>query len=682
MFPSRIHQVYLGIAALIAATAPVALAETQWQPTELTFTGPQGLSEIGGANPFLDYRLNVTFKQGDTTYTVPGFFDGVDNSGNSVWKTRFTPDLAGDWTYTASFRTGNQVAVSLDTDAGTAAGFNGQTGGFTVAPRDADAPGFLSKGRLAYTGEHYLQTLGDGKYWLKTGTDSPENLLGYQGFDNTRSDYGGAGPEPAGPESTRKNRLGSDKLHNYQPHVRDWESGDPTFNNTGSDGGKGLIGAINYLHDLGDDHAGDAKVNSVYFLPNNIGGDGQDTSPYATQIDHSGETYSSSVNNDVTRFDVSKLNQWNTAFQHAQEKGIHLHVVLNEAESDNKLELDDATLGVERKLFYRELVARFAHHNALQWNMSEEYNRDLELSPEQVREFAEYLDAVDAYDHPTTVHNGNFLQWPDTTKFPNQHEDVSVGERNEHEPYLGPEFLNPATNEVYSNAFHDLISFQSYAEDRSGADAEYFFKRTAELGKPIPFMHDEPESLDALTPGTVRKKITWDHFLSGGGGIEGFVRNEDQTLENFRQYEDVWRETAIAREFFEQNLPFWEMTPSDGLLTGEDAFSGDNNPGEVFALLGEVYALYLPDTDNQQTGSLDLTGFDDTFSLRWFDPTSGQFVGEAFMLQGGSVVDLPDTPGQNAADDDDWVALVNVPEPASGIMLLTGLGWLTARRRR
>jgi hypothetical protein len=51
--------------------------------------------------------------------------------------------------------------------------------------------------------------------------------------------------------------------------------------------------------------------------------------------------------------------------------------VLNEAEAQNKRELDHGELGVERKLYYRELIARFGHHPALEWNLCEEYNLDL-----------------------------------------------------------------------------------------------------------------------------------------------------------------------------------------------------------------------------------------------------------------------------------------------------------------
>jgi hypothetical protein len=55
---------------------------------------------------------------------------------------------------------------------------------------------------------------------------------------------------------------------------------------------------------------------------------------------------------------------------------------------------------VERKLYCRELVARFGHALALQWNLGEENNQ----SAEQQWEMAAYLRAVDPYDHMIVVH--------------------------------------------------------------------------------------------------------------------------------------------------------------------------------------------------------------------------------------------------------------------------------------
>ena len=70
--------------------------------------------------------------------------------------------------------------------------------------------------------------------------------------------------------------------------------------------------------------------------------------------------------------DVSKLDQWEIVFAHGTEKGMFLH--FKTMETENEMLLDDGDLGRERKLYYRELIARYAHHPALNWNLGEEIN--------------------------------------------------------------------------------------------------------------------------------------------------------------------------------------------------------------------------------------------------------------------------------------------------------------------
>ena len=115
---------------------------------------------------------------------------------------------------------------------------------------------------------------------------------------------------------------------------------------------RAIIGALNYL---ASEH-----VNSIYFLTMNVGGDGKDVWPWIGPIDRQG----AARENDNLHFDTGKLRQWETVFDHAQRLGIFLHVVFNEAEEANKRELDDGELGPERKLYYREMIARFGHHLA------------------------------------------------------------------------------------------------------------------------------------------------------------------------------------------------------------------------------------------------------------------------------------------------------------------------------
>ena len=107
---------------------------------------------------------------------------------------------------------------------------DGATGSFEVAASNKTAPDFRAKGRLQYVGKHYLRFAGSGEYFLKAGPDSPETLLAYEDFDNTR---------------TLKTAM-----HAYAPHVQDWKNGDPTWS---KGKGKALIGAINYLASKGDE---------------------------------------------------------------------------------------------------------------------------------------------------------------------------------------------------------------------------------------------------------------------------------------------------------------------------------------------------------------------------------------------------------------------------------------------
>jgi len=58
----------------------------------------------------------------------------------------------------------------------------------------------------------------------------------------------------------------------------------------------------------------------------NIGGDGQNVWPWAGLPNPKGHP-----TNDNLHFDLGKLRQWETVFDHAQRKGILLHFVLNDA---------------------------------------------------------------------------------------------------------------------------------------------------------------------------------------------------------------------------------------------------------------------------------------------------------------------------------------------------------------
>ena len=579
-----------------ALSAPLASASSvrgslkKWDTATIDFEGSSADAADNDPNPFLDYRLQIRFTgPSGAVYEVPGFFagDGVDGLSGNVWRVLFSPDESGEWQFRASFRKGDKVAVSLDPSAGEPTAFDGTAGRFRVEPQDEEAPGFYRWGRLEYVGKHYLK-FRDGTYWVKGGTDSPEDFLAYKGFSNT-------------PQAS----------HAYECHVADWREGDPDWGNAQ---GKGIIGALNYLASV--------AVNSIYFLPMNIGGDGKNVYPYLGPMDGKG-----SPDNDNLHFDLTKLRQWGIVFEHAQRNGIMLHFVLNEAEEPNKRELDDGKLGVERRLFYRELVARYGHLPALQWNISEEYNLRHDLGPDLVKAFAQYILDVDPYDHPVTVHHSSRADkvWS---------------------PFLGD----------------SRFTVTSFQENKHVSDlVERWRARSRKAGVPLVIGMDEffpdkthPDNIDRH-----RKEYIWPIYFSGGQ-ME-FILDELLKTEDFRKYEPLWHYMAYARKFMEEHLPFWEMEPADTLLVGASEYTGENNQvtGQVLAKKGACYAIYLPSAEN--AGILDLREAHGAFIMRWYNPRTGLFEGPESRLQGGRPIPLGLPPGHIL---EDWVALLK-PEESS-----------------
>ena len=560
-----------------------------WHTVTLAFDGPEA-SETSDPNPFTDYRLDVTFTGPGGDFLVPGFFAGDGDSAESsadsgsTWAVRFAPNAAGEWQYRASFRAGPGVAIADDPDAGQAAAFHGASGAFAVEESDKQLPDFRARGRLEYVGERYPRFAGDGTYFLKGGADSPENLLAFVDFDGTRDHDARSGRREA-------------FLHRYEPHLRDWREGDPSWQ---GGKGKGLIGALNYL--------GTEGVNSIYFLPQNVEGDGDDTWPWIER-----RTFD--------RFDVSKLDQWEIVFSHASRLGILLHVVTAETENDHLL--DEGDLGPHRKLFYRELASRFAHHPALIWNLGEENTN----STEQRKAHASALRRLDPYGHPIVMHT---------------HATVEHHERH-YAPLLGFEDFEGASMQIRE----DPVVHTALIE---------WMRRSREAGRPWIVSFDEQRTgRDGVAPDSEdesrhdeRRDHLWATLMAGSWGIEwyfGYVfANNDLDLEDFRSRAQIWRMTRHALGFFHDHLPFHEMTSADRLAQASGAY--------VLAKPGEIYAVYVPSGGGVR---LDLEGSAGDFDVEWFDPAEGGGLTPGTAVSGPGVVALGPSPGDPAQD---WVVLV------------------------
>jgi len=547
----------------VASAGQVSGELKVWHKVTITFEGPQ-TSEGATPNPFLDYRLNVKFTKNSKSYLVPGYFAADGNAANTSadagnkWRVHFAPDAAGTWNYQVSFRKGKHVAVSEDSQAGASGGFmDGQTGTLQIGPTDKRGRDFRGKGRLDYVGKHHLRFAGTGEYFLKCGADAPENFLAYKDFDGDFKTDG------------HKDNF----IKDWGPHIRDWKPGDPTWQNGK---GKGIIGAINYLASQG--------MNVFSFLTNNIKGDDQNVFPY-TNYD---ERY---------RMDVSRLDQWEIVFEHGTKLGMYLH--FKTLETENELILDNGDLGIQRKLYYRELIARFSHHLALNWNLGEEIN---DATTAQKAAWAEYFWTHDPYQHHIVIHNGA------------NHYDL-----------LG------AKSKLTG------FSLQTNKPDfsRVHSQTKNYIDRSAAAGKPWVVPCDEPGDAthglitDAEDPtrDNARKNALWGNIMAGGAGVEWYFGykhpHSDLTCQDYRTRQKMWDQCRYALQFFKRyEIPFWDMKCEDELTKNRNDY--------CLIKPGEVYLIYF-----KTGGELKLNVTSGSMDYGWYNPRTGE--GLQRLIQSGSV---------------------------------------------
>jgi hypothetical protein len=323
--------------------------------------------------------------------------------------------------------------------------------------------------------------------------------------------------------------------------------------------------------------------------------------------------------------------------------GMQLHVVLTETENEDLFELEQGSplFADARRLYYRELVARFAHHRALVWNVGEENGWDDRDKPTtgpagrpnsdlQRRFFADELRRLDPWNHPVVVHT-----------LPGRWDDVYA-------PLLGhPTFEGPSLQVGLGPRIHELVL--------------EWTRRSRDAGRPWVVNLDEigphtdgvlPDSVDPDHDG-VRHWALWGTLMAGGAGVEWYFGyrhpHDDLNAEDFRSRDAMWRQSRIAVDFFHAHLPFDEMTPCDELVAG-DAW--------CLAKPEEQYALYLPDASSEVRLRLP----EREFEILWFDPRGGGPLqrGTLERVAGPGSVTIGAPPG---APERDWVAVLRSIHP-------------------
>ncbi|NNE91839.1 MAG: hypothetical protein HKN23_09340, partial [Verrucomicrobiales bacterium] len=396
---------------------------------------------------------------------------------------------------------------------------------------------------------------GGTDYFLKAGPDAPETFLAYSDFDGTRANNPAKGP-----------------LKTWEPHVKDWLDIDPSWQ---GGKGKGMIGALNYLAQKG--------VNSFSFLPYNAGGDGDNVWPF--------------IERDFKmHYDCSKLDQWGIVFDHATTWGLHLHFKLQETEIDDNrrghknpengvvpTSLDGGKLGPERRLYLRELISRYGHLLALNWNIGEENTQ----SPDEVREMAQYIRDLDAYDHHIVIHT-----------YPDQQDKVYPPLLGEKSKLTGASLQNP-WNMAHKRTLKWIHESAKAGKQWVVANDE---QNPADMGVPPDPGYAGHDGFAQNKNGRkynlhdIRRDTLWGNLMAGGAGVEYYfgykLPENDLKLEDFRSRDKSWNYCRIALEFFHKNeVPFWEMENANGLV-GND--KNENGKPWCLAKPGEVYVVFVP----------------------------------------------------------------------------------------
>ena len=587
----------------------------QWHKITLDLNGPYAAETDKNPNPFSDYRMTVTFthETGSPVYKVPAYFATDGKAGESgategnVWRAHLSPDKTGKWNYKISFLKGALVATADMPWMKTLEPFNGVEGSFDIAATDKTGRDFRSKGRLQYVDKNHLQFAGTGEYFFKVGPDSPETLLAFEDFDNTIA------MKPKVP------------LKKYLPHSADYNEGDPTW----KDGkGKGLIGAVNYLANKG--------LNSISFLTYNAAGDGDNVWPFVSR-------------DEKMHYDCSKLDQWQLVFDYAQSKGLYLHFKTQETENDdnrnggNRIHkvvpqsLDGGEMGPERRLYYRELIARFGYTLASNWNLGEE---NTQTSDEQ-KAMADYFSKTDPYKTNIILHT-----------YPQEQEKV-------YKPLLG------------KNSALTGVSLQNPWDDVFKQTLKWVTESNT-AGRPWVVANDEQNSAAAgvvpdngykgFDPKTskydlndIRKQTLWGNIMAGGAGVEYYfgykLAENDLVCEDYRSRDNSWDFCRIAINFLkENNIPFQEMKNEDALVGNTEM----NKDKHCFAKIGRIYLVQL---GYVATSTLDLSAESGSFTVEWFNPVTGGKLlkGSVKSVKAGTVVDLGKAPSKLAQD---WVVIV------------------------
>ncbi len=543
------------------------------------------------ASTFRNHRMDVVFTDPNgEKIRVPGYFAADGDAANSsakqgqTFKAHLRPYMTGTWNYEILYYTGNNVALqNVNQLPSPAKRLTGSVG--NISGNNKSEPDLRAKGRLTYrtsgsaNSRRYLQFAQTGEYLFKIGPDSPENMLDFNDFDF----------------DANRNNCGLCKIHSFNPHAAQFNNG-PTWKNGK---GKNIIGALNYIKQQG--------MNS--FSMSLFGGDDKNVFPWVNL-------------GDKFRFDISKLEQWEIVFDHAEKIGLMMHYKL--AENENWDALNDNELRVQ----YREMVARFGHHLAIEWNISEEYRGSAQSAISRI----DFLAAIDPWQNHRVIHT-----------YPGEHDKyddwLSLNAK------LTGASIQSAANA--NDAFNGRSGILTWINKSRNANIPWVVSSDEQNTGKTGVFTDEKISTKSVRV-QARTHYLWKNLIAGGQGVMWYGGSKgDFETENFNRFEILFDWSKYAFDFFKGNqIPYWNMRNNDNLV------SGNNNHALVEA--GKYYVIYLEKGGNP---NLNLNGANGNYNIKWFDPRNGGNLknGSITQISGGGNRNIGNPPNNTG---NDWVALV------------------------
>ena len=147
------------------------------------------------------------------------------------------------------------------------------------------------------------------------------------------------------------------------------------------------------------------------------------------------------------------------------------------------------------------------------------------------------------------------------------------------------------------------------------------------------------------------RHATWDIAMAGGYFVTGWGTTyfggwrDPDTFNVDTPKNDDWEEQVQHVKTFFTDLDWWQLEPREDRLQGR----GTNY---LLANPGEQYAIYIRDTDREVSLTFDGADNGKTYSIRQFNPRSGEYTALPDVTAGDAIVLTP-------PDKQDWLFVID-----------------------